>query len=93
MMTATDIAQHNTTLATLTSEDGIPRLTWEQHGAVFEQPAPTSLVVGQQVATWDSATPGTVGELRDGLYDVTFPDSLGLPCRYPASQLRPWPLS
>lgn len=93
MMTATDIAQHNTTLATLTSEDGIPRLTWEQHTAAFRGPVVELLAAGTAVAAWDSATPGTVGELRDGLYDVTFPDlrHAGGPCRYPASQLRPWP--
>lgn len=93
MMTPADIAQHNATLAQLTAEDGIPRLTWEQHGAAFEQPAPDGLTPGQLVAVIDSATPGTVGTRMDReLYEVTFPD-LGFVCGYPATQLRPWPLS
>lgn len=93
MMTATEIANHNEICASLTAEDGIPRLTWEQHGAAFKQPVPTALTTGQQVVAWDSSTPGTIGELRDGRYDVTFSDleHRGGPCRYPASQLRPWP--
>ncbi len=93
MMTATEIADHNRICAELTAADGIPRLTWEQHGAAFEQPVPDALAPGHQVAAWDSSTPGTVGELRDGQYDVTFSDlgHAGGPCRYPASRLRPWP--
>lgn len=92
-MTPNDIAQHNQTCADLTAEDGVPRLGWEQHGAAFKQPVPAGLAPGQQVAAWDSATPGTVGELRDGKYDVRFPDleHASGPCRYPVTQLRPWP--
>jgi len=92
-MTSKDIADHNQICAELTAEDGHPRLMWEQHGAAFEQPVPVALTPGQQVAAWDSATIGTVGELRDGRYDVRFPDlnHASGPCRYPASQLRPWP--
>lgn len=95
MMTATEIADHNRICAELTTDDGIPRLTWEQHGAAFEQPVPNALKSGQRVAAWDSATPGTVGQFRDGQYDVTFPDleHRDGPCRYPASQLRPWPVT
>lgn len=92
MMNRNDIANHNALCATLTSGDGIPRLTWEQHGAAFAGPVVTELAPGQMVASWDSATPGTVGELRDGRYDVTFRDIDGV-CRYPASQLRPWPVA
>ena len=95
MMTPTDIAQHNATLATLTAEDGILRLTWEQHGAVFRRPESASLSVGQQVAAWDSATPGTIVAVFANAYDVTFPDlsAEGGPARYSAVHLRPWPLT
>lgn len=94
MMTERDIANHNQTSAELTAEDGIPRLTWEQHCAAFEQPVSISFTAGELVAAWDSSTPGTVGDLRDGQYDVTFPDlkHRGGPARYKVSQLRPWPL-
>jgi hypothetical protein len=93
-MTNLEIANHNELCAALTAEDGIPRLTWEQHGAAFKASVVEQLVPGTRVAAWDSATPGTVGELRDGQYDVTFPDleHRDGPCRYPASQLRPWPI-
>lgn len=90
-MTNHQIANHNELCATLTAEDGIARLTWEQHAAAFKAPS-VELAPGQQVAAWDSATPGTVGERRDGQYDVTFSDLGAGVCRYPASQLRPWPL-
>jgi hypothetical protein len=91
-VTDLEIEKHNALCAELTSGDGIPRLTWQQHKAAFDAPAPTSLEPGSQVATWDSATPGTVGALRDGLYNVMFADlPYHTPCRYPASQLRPWP--
>lgn len=89
-----DIAQHNATLAQLTAEDGIPRLSWEQHGAAFEQPVPTSLAAGQLVAAEDSATPGTVVAVFANGYDVAFPDLPGhTPCRYSSEALRPWPQS
>lgn len=93
-MTNLEIENHNALCAELTSGDGIPRLTWQQHGAAFKAPVVESLATGTRVAAWDSATPGTVGELRHGMYDVTFPDlehRCG-PCRYSATQLRPWPL-
>lgn len=91
-MTNLEIADHNHLCAELTASDGIPRLTWEQHSAAFAGPV-VEYAAGAQVAAWDSSTPGTITGRRDGLYDVTFPD-LGPkagPCRYPRSQLRPWP--
>jgi len=88
-MTKKDIEDHNALCAELTAGDGIPRLTWEQHGAAFSGPVALPSP-GQTVAAWDSATPGTVGECRDGRYDVTFQNIDGV-CRYPASQLRIWP--
>lgn len=91
---AAKISDHNALCAELTAGDGIPRLTWEQHRAAFAGPVMIALAPGLQVAAWDSATPGTVIALRNGQYDVTFPDlatTLSGPCRYPASQLRPWP--
>lgn len=89
-----DIANHNALCAELTAGDGIPRLTWQQHTSAFKGPCVDVIAIGATVAAWDSATPGTVGAFRDGRYDVTFPDLGGAsrPCRYPASQLRPWPL-
>lgn len=92
-MTNLEIEKHNQLCAELTAGDGIPRLTWQQHGAAFKASVVEQLAPGSKVAAWDSATPGTVGEFRDGRYDVTFPDIGGCgPCRYSASQLRPWPL-
>lgn len=94
MMNPDEIANHNTLCAELTADDHIPRLTWERHRDAFETPVVVVLTTGQLVAAWDSATPGTVGALRDGKYDVTFPDlDTAGPCRYTASQLRPWPLA
>lgn len=90
-MTNLEIEEHNTLCAELTAGDGIPRLSWEQHGAAFDSLVVEHFAAGQLVAAWDSSTPGTVGELRDGMYDVTFPDLVGGPCRYTSSQLRPWP--
>lgn len=89
------VDDHNRLCAALTSEDGIPRLTWQQHTAAFRAPAVDLLAKGSKVAAWDSATPGTVGECRDGLYDVTFADlhaDGSRPCRYRASELRLWPI-
>lgn len=91
MMTDLDIANHNAICAELAADDGIPRLTWEQHTAAFKAPQVDVLAPGTLVAAWDSATPGTVGALRDGKYDVTFRDVGGV-CRYPALSLRPWPV-
>lgn len=90
-MTNNDIANHNELCATLTAEDGIARLTWEQHGAAFQSPAIEILAPGQMVAAWDSATPGTIRERRNGRYEVTFQDVSGA-LSYSAKQLRPWPL-
>lgn len=90
-MSASDIANHNQLCAELTENDGIPRLTWEEHCALFAQPAPTVLVVGQRIITDDSATPGTVKGTDGKRYTVVMDDMGDWSGSYPLSRIRLWP--
>lgn len=87
-MTDLDIAHHNALCIELTAADSRPRLSWEQHTAVFATPV-TELAIGQQVAAWDSATAGIVTGIVDGEYAVQFADLGPDPVvGYTADQLR-----
>ena len=93
-MTSTDIANHNELCIALTAADGIPRLSWEQHGTTFRQPVTDILAIGQQVAAYDSATLGTITGQGGNKYAVLFPDLGDRPVGgYSAAQLRPWPVA
>lgn len=89
-MTTAQIADHNQLCIELSADDGIPRLSWEEHCSVFKLPVPESLSAGETVAAWDSATLGKVVSVDGHGWHVVFPDLDGTVYYTAARHLRPY---